>query len=368
MLRNQPVFEYEYEWADYFEDILKNEIREEAGIKNAIKASIIESNQSIQELCNRHEHLELVPSKEPSFHNLRIRDPSQPQDIYLYVNTQNERLWIIHNVEYKQKIAALIGNIVSNSYLQDRIYLSHGTMEQYREEFKSDSLGFTLSFDQLFTDDRDHQVFAEELPEFQDVNFTLQLWLKRRKSLDFFLHRFKQIQCPVNYRMLNFVFEDEANEVLIKEDLFYDGSFTIHRGRDLQRHLRFVFQIRDRYSDQLLDIEDKRIDLANFTGDRFQFHFEKTINPKAFIFLINKNSSQFKINVFKMYRESNSYMYNCVDLHTGGQFFLQVFPNQIWVYLGKGECGNILLRLYTNLQRYFTPEIEVEFSNTPYPL
>ena len=60
-----------------------------------------------------------------------------------------------------------------------------------------------------------------------------------------------------------------------------------------------------------------------------------------------------------MYKEDEFFVYNCVDLHTGGKFYMHVFPSKLQVNLNKDSCGNIILRLYTNLQRYFSVSVKI---------
>jgi hypothetical protein len=40
---------------------------------------------------------------------------------------------------------------------------------------------------------------------------------------------------PINYNSINFVFENEE-EVVMKEDLYYNGAITVNRGSDFQKH------------------------------------------------------------------------------------------------------------------------------------
>lgn len=63
-ISEQLIFEYESDWVEYFNSVLKNEIREDIGNQNSIKASIIESNQTLNDFLKRHKEIELKPSKE----------------------------------------------------------------------------------------------------------------------------------------------------------------------------------------------------------------------------------------------------------------------------------------------------------------
>ena len=155
---------------------------------------------------------------------------------------------------------------------------------------------------------------------------------------------------------------------MVKEDLFYDGKITIHRGKNFREHLKFVKNIREDYRKKLEKIEFNRIDMNNFKGSFFIFRLNKKINPKNFVYILNQKtidniSNPFKINAFFMYKENDFYVYDCVDLHTGGDFYMQVAPSEIIMNLNENTCGNTVLRFLTNLQRYFSISVELEIND-----
>ena len=368
------TFEYESDWVEYFNEVLKNEIREQIDNRYLIKGSVVETNQSLDAFLKRNKKFVTnIPSREKFFHNLKIITQSRGKnrEHFFYLNNSNERFWIIHNIEESKTVQDIINQLTKDNYLQDKIYLPGYTLENYQEKFDTKSMGFTLNFDQLFTLSEDNPVFEKEIDDFEDINFTLQLWPRRKKSVKFFLEKFRNINCPINYKSLNFIFEDEDNNLLVKEDLTHEGSTTIKMGRDFRRHLKFINGIREDYGEKIENIEDYRVDWSKVKGGLFTIEFNKEINPKNFMNLLNMKriggyDNPFKINAFYMYQEDNYVMYNCIDLHTGGQFYLQVFPTKLNVNLSKDSCGNIILRLFTNLQRNFSISVSLYIDGKKY--
>ncbi|MBN1969894.1 MAG: hypothetical protein JW870_11045 [Candidatus Delongbacteria bacterium] len=358
---SELYFEYLSDWANNFEAILKNEIREEIQNQNKIKANIVESNQSFDNFLKRNSDMKIAEiSKEDFFKNViwNVKGKNKPE--ILYFDISNPRFWIVHNISASDEIKERMDKILSSSYLQDSIYLSHRKIEHLQQESGASSLGFRLEFNQLFIDENNSAI-RSELKDFEQIGFSMHLWPKRKKSVSFFLEKLNEIECPVNYRSLNFVFEDE-NSVLVKEDLFQNGSVTIHRGSDFKRHLKFMDQIREKYSIDMHYIEDYRFDWINMKGSLFFIEFDKEIEPPVFIDSINnpkKNDESFKINAFYMYQDNQNYFYSCIDLHTGVKFYLQVNPKGMYINLGKQSCGNIVFRLFTNLQRWFSIKIKL---------
>ena len=346
------IFEYKSDWVETFNSILKNEIREEIDNQNLIKANIIESNQTIEDFVKRYDYIEHIPSKEPNFHNIHIKQSTE--DYYFYIDNENPRFWVIHNIEKQVKISRLMKDLTSNSFQQDKIYLSNKAMENHQKTYDANSLGLTLNFEQKFTSDPKNPVFVNKIQDFDDIAYTLQIWPKQPNSINFFLEKFREIKCPINYQSLNYVFVDqESNDVLIKEDMHSDGSFTIHRGKEFIQHLNFVDNVKEIYSKTMIEVEAHRYDWDNMKGELFTFSLDKEVDPKNFIHAINQ-TKEFKINAFFMYRENKDLFFNCIDTHTGDKFYLQINPHEIHIHLEKNSCGNIIFRLSQNLQRFFS--------------
>ncbi len=355
---SENTFEYESDWVEYFNAVLKNEIRDEIDNKNSIKANIVESNQTLDEFISRNHNMEIIPSsKESFFHNIRIRKGSN--EIFFYINNENPRFWTVHNIEKQKTISDIIKEFTSNTFQQDTIYLSNDTMELHQKTFNATSLGLTLNFEQKFSEIRENPVFSEPIEKFDDIGYTLTLWPKHPNSISFFLEKFREVKCPINYRSLNYVFKDfETQDVIIKEDLHSDGSFTIHRGKDIKQHLKFVKSVKKKYSDSMDEVEEYRFNWGDSKGELFTFILDKKINPKNFINAINQ-TKEFKIHCFFMYKENNYYIFNCVDVHTGGKFYIQINPEEIHIFLEKDSCGNIIFRFAQNLHTFFSVTTEL---------
>jgi len=54
---------------------------------------------------------------------------------------------------------------------------------------------------------------------------------------------------------------------------------------------------------------------------------------------------------------------NVYDLHIGGVFDVQVFPDMFVFYINKEVCGNTILRFYSNLQHNFSNSFTIENDN-----
>jgi len=364
-LETSQIFEYKSDWVQYFEGYLKNEYKEEDSNKNLIKSHIVESNyNSIKTFANKFNDIELVNSKEDNFFNVKIKGVSREPHL-LYLDISNSRFWVLHNIEPQKIIKNKIEEIFCNSYLQDKIYLPNQVLEEYRKKGNTDSLGISLKFKQLFIEDE--MKYEDDLSELKNVeeyiDYSLRLWPKRIRTMDFFLNNFKKIGLPINYNSLNFVFYDEFGDTLIKEDLYYDGRFTINRGKDFKYHLKFVDNIKEKYNSIIKTIEENRFDWENCKGNLFIIHFPKELKPQSVYNIIKCNHSIFKIFILFLFKKDDYYFYDCVDEHTGGTFTLQISKNKMYINLRPDSCGNIILRIFSNLQKHLSPATKLEIDN-----
>ncbi len=341
---------------------MRNEIKDENFTRKYLKAYIVESNfESIEQFKANHPELVFIKSKEESFYNIKY-----DKDKYLYLDMENNRFWILHSLEQQKKIRPKIIELFCNSYLQDKIYIPNQMIEFYWRNFSKESLGVSLKFKQLDEADSNEKrlenIPSENIEEEID-NYSLRMWLRRSEKMDFILKSFKNIGFPINYNFLNYAFYNEDNELMMKENFHKDGKFTIIKGFEFIRHMNFIKKVRDDYSTKLNIIEDYRIDWKNFKGDLIKIIFNKDINPKKLYEIINSNKSTFRMVIIPLFKEKDYYFFDCLDIHTGGRFSLQIFQRQILINLKPNSCGNVVFRLVSNLQNHITPDISIEIDN-----
>lgn len=357
-MAESKIFEYKSDWFQYFESVLKNEYKDDKDFQNKIKANIVESNySSIKEFEKNHNEIKLIPSKESAFYNVQIKKQSKKSH-YLYLDIEDDRFWVIHNIESQEEILAKINEIFCKSYLQDHIYIPNQMMEKYWTDYSQDSMGVGLKFDQLFIEKESTESDFE-----YNIDYTLRLWPKRRNTMKLILNKFKEINLPINYNYLNYVFQNENNEVLMKENFFRDGRFTIEKGLDFYKHIKFVDKIKEDYRSKIEIIEENRVDWEKNKGELFRICFQREIDPNTVVSILMENFTVFRIYLFYLYKSRDYYFYECLDEHTGGKFGLQVFNDKLYINLNSQSCGNVIMRLFTNLQKHLSPELKLEIDN-----
>jgi len=411
-VKGTPVYECESDWFVAFDQALRQLRTKKAWSQYAIKTNIIESNQPIEQLvaafnilyAARGMQLKHVPSKETLFSNLIlvITTPKEPETYHFYIKTDpGQRFWVVYNNERQEAIQKYIRLVFQAQYRQDSIYLTNSMMEHARDDAGGHPGGMSLSFKQLFftpemdfdddtseddldgpdeLDDIDEEEpeTAREGPkevfpkppatesslftprnEAEKVKYTLRLWAGSNESYENIYTILKSANLPVNFKNLLCYFTEDAQGVVLKEEFSFMGGFTVHGGQDLDRHVRFVEGVKDSYKKRLAAVEDYRMNLSGGKGDMITLNLNHEINRTGFIQRINQFSTKFRMYFTPLYEEDGFEVYRVADLHNGDHFYAQVHDDCIHLNLHANCCGNNVLRLFTNLENYFSPGVSL---------
>ena len=144
----------------------------------------------------------------------------------------------------------------------------------------------------------------------------------------------------------------------IMEDLQYNGRFRLAKGDSIDEHTNLIQCVVGKYRDTIQAIEQERIvgkEVAGgFTieGNAFTFEFKRAINEWG-VLLRRIFNAQTPFRIWGLpVADTDMQKILCVDMHAGDQLDVEVSEDMMRVYLPDGACGNVILRLYTNLQRY----------------
>jgi len=95
-------------------------------------------------------------------------------------------------------------------------------------------------------------------------------------------------------------------------------------------------------------------------GKLIKIDLNEKIDRVNFIERINQHQKEFRLFFTKLYDEDNYEYYRVADLHNGDHFYAQVFDDCLFLNLHKLCCGNNVFRIYSNLQKHFSPSIHLE--------
>jgi len=146
----------------------------------------------------------------------------------------------------------------------------------------------------------------------------------------------------------------------IQDDIHNTGYFAVKRGKSVQDHLQLVDISKNEYSKTIKDVENLRIGVKQvegrtlIDGKSFDFEFPNKIeNLNLFIERMFNSAMPFKLWGIKSKIYDDYFKVMAIDLHTGSPIDFEIANDMMRVYLFKGNCGNTILRLFTNLQMYY---------------
>jgi len=146
----------------------------------------------------------------------------------------------------------------------------------------------------------------------------------------------------------------------VQTDIYNTGYFAVKRGKSVQDHLQLVDICRQGYAKTVNDVENLRIgikevkDRTLIEGKSFDFEFPNKIeNLNVFIEKMFNSAAPFKLWGLKSKIYDDYFKIMAVDLHTGSPIDFEIANDLMRVYLFKENCGNTILRLFTNLQRHY---------------
>lgn len=153
---------------------------------------------------------------------------------------------------------------------------------------------------------------------------------------------------------------DGAQPDFVQDDIHYDGYFAARYGKSVANHLQLVEACRDEYSKTIRRVESMRMggrgddDEAVPDGMPFCFEFpRKAENPELLISQMFVPSGPFRMWGTKSKIHDGYFQVLATDMHSGSPVDFEISRSMMRVYLSEGRCGNIIMRIFANLQRHY---------------
>lgn len=334
--------------------------------ENVINEAFVEKLFSIDWKDNYQTKVE--KTKEEGFFEVSLIDPKSEVKLYLDL-TMNKRFWFAFSTSGSKPLDKWLANIVNHKSKLDFVWLWPSFLEKIQQ--RGHPRGFGLDYD--------YRRFAPDSEDEETTYLKMQLWGGQdTKELYNILKNnshFKDKIVLSKVRLKEYSDEDNR-DLFALQDIKYNGKFTT-RGTDWSTHIATLDYVRDLYSKKVLEIEEKYAlhwksesnnedlgdEIVPMTIQGSAIHFTPVdfqIPVQRFCEKAFTGSLPFRLLAFFEKLEKNKAICEIVDLHSGGKLSMEVYPDIISVYLPKGTCGNSLVRLYTNLQHYFSLNFIVE--------
>lgn len=329
----------------------------EAGRNRDLKSYIIEANKPLEpQYVIDDIFLEI---KNASLDHIKILTATKSkQTVQYYLDQSDTRFLVLHTNDKVQNADHVIEKIVtSNTHSFDSAWLHTDMLKTIASNFGNKSLGYGIRYNDIFkTNDN-------AIDPRNDLKMEIMGTISNR-ILEL-LQNDGDVNRTMGYEKISFNRGSADDGVL--ENLRYDGRFRLVKGDSVDEHVSVIDQVTEKYRDLIELIEKERIrvekkdELFAIEGNAFIFEFTRQIDDwNKFLPKIFDANKPFRIWGLRVDTDDNRHKILCIDMHTGDQLDVEVDQNIMRVYLPDKACGNVILRLYTNLQRYVDANMRCE--------
>lgn len=288
---------------------------------------------------------------------LRVRQNGAVFEFFL--DTSDPRFFVLHTNEKSDDVGPIVRTLTKDRrYTFDNTWFHSGMLYNFTKKEGNAFNGFGVKYDNdtFLSDDYDCDSGIDDLRII--INGSL-----AQRVLDI-VDGEPGIKKTMAFNKVRIRRGQDSPSYSIQDDVTYDGYFSVKRGKSVQDHLHLVDACRDEYSKMVEHVEDTSIGVKAVDGrtlvegKSFDFEFGSPIEDlDLFIDKMFNSTEPFKLWGLKSKVRDGYYKITAVDLHAGTPISFDVADNLMRAYLFKGNCGNTILRLFTNLQIHYDSRI-----------
>ena len=322
----------------------------------AVKTNIIEANCKIDEIPRKFSNYEIEEIKtthDKFLYVLIVR--YKDERLTLYVDTIQGRFWKVYSIEESIALKNFIEQFTNTLLNIDSLWMPHQMIDNIESNYTN--VGFSIKFKQ--------EVLTEEqLSEDEISQLTMRLWSNGSKPALELVKILNEKNYPVtktSTRLLN----KQGDEVRFLDEVFYDGKITVSKGMGIEDHIQLVDNIIGIYREKMDMIEEDQMSLEltkgglKANGYPFEIKFSRAQNVNILAERLISPIKPFRTWGLIHNAEDEFLRIAGVDTHTGDKFDLDIMPDYARLYLPKGACGNLIFRLYTNIQHSLDPGVKI---------
>ena len=349
---------------EYLENVMTRtyeKIKEEGKLEheqNLLKSFIIESNEPninlLRESISEGIKINIFPTEDRTLHIVDIA-LNEKEKASFYLDTFNPRFWILHTVSKSILVNRIIKKLVGViGGKLDHPWLDTNFLDTIRKESTQvRGTGIQYKFGDVFPDEE------QEVEE-----FSMRIWGSMAQSIIEQLKKSPQLKHTLTLSSIGI--KQVYNGEFVIEDITYWGRF-LAKGTSIQAHLEVVESIQKKYQSILSQIEKERIvyrkreHSIKIEGKPLLITFKKEIEDlNKFLEVVVSSKIPFRLWGIKTFIEKDFALVTGIDLHNGDKFSMEVTPTWIRFYLLEEACGNTVIRLVTNLQKYYDADTKLE--------
>jgi hypothetical protein len=348
--------------SDSYEEV-KEEQRLEEG-QTYLKSYLVESDREdfSQNFVDQEDlNIQVQPTQDEGFLHLKARGFSSEGVTDLYLDVLDDRFWVIHSVGPRDATDTIVDKLIFPRFTKlDYPWLPNKMLEDIGRQPGGIFRRFSLKF---------QDEFSKENGEMPDVGgLSMQLWGETAWKVLKTLRDNNELRQSTPLSTVGI--KKELDDETVIDDITYYSKFTA-RGDSVDGHFQQVQNLKNTYSELLHRIEDdhsikhgSKGSGGTVSGSPLLLVFNREIEElEEFMDALFSSKKPFRLWGVRNQLEKDYYRVSAVDLHTGDKLNLEICPEWARIYLPENSCGNVILRMYTNIQHYFDSQAELEEEN-----
>jgi hypothetical protein len=262
-------------------------------------------------------------------------DSQKSYEAQFYLDVSDNRFLVLHTNYRAEETHPFVEKFVtSGKYEFDNAWLSTNSMKRLAESSGNKGYGFQVDYEDYF----DRKEDADDITPQDDFRL--------------------DTTGAISNKALSLLKLDP----LVRREITYDGRFSVIKGKSVDDHIVLVDSMKSDYVRQVKEVESRSIHGNTksriIEGAAFDFEFERdVIDWNRYLGIMFNAKSPFRLWGIKSKVSEKAFRVLAVDMHTGHPVDFEITDHLIRAYLPSGSCGNVILRFFVNLQRYFDSEI-----------
>lgn len=286
--------------------------------------------------------------------HIKILNVQDEKSHEFFLDKTDPRFFVLHTNEKSNDTARIMAKLTRDTrYAFDYAWLHSDMLESIVEMSGNRFLGFGGSYS-------DRHLGSDENNGANIGDLRLNISGSIAAKIKTLVREDPQVSRTCANRMVRIMRGVESSKHgYAQDEVHYNGHFALKRGKSVDDHLALIEMCRKRYSESVESVESlrmgtRRVDGRDlFDGRPFDFEFPNGIaNTDAFISDMFSSTAPFNLWGIKTSIADGYFGVMAIDLHTGSPIDFEIADDMMRVYLDKGNCGNTILRLLTNLQMH----------------
>ncbi len=336
-----------------------NDDESSAGRPPDLKTYVVENNSKL--LQNFYAESLQINIEQTGLDDIKIitltDQKNTERHIQCFLDKTDDRFLIFHTFDLAKHVIPMMDRLINSNNVEfDYAWLPTGLLKSVSHGFGNSELGYDVQHKDYFQQESSDNNDPIKPDTYSNISVSGGQSDKILRLLD----KDADIAQMLSYSKVIVGRGTKSDGVV--DDLYYNGRFSVVKGDSVDDHISLVNTVKESYVKIIHGIEKYSIygnhDTKSIEGEPFVFHFKRKIdNWDYFLSQMFNSKEPFRVWGIRNKVDDELYQILGVDAHTDHPFDVEVADDLFRIYLPKGSCGNLVARLFVNLQRFFDSQI-----------